>query len=56
MVTSAWQSTFTTIDKVKCYFSSRLIWFVPIACSDAGLLAVTIEVDTWAGVSEGGSL
>jgi len=50
MVTSAWQSTITTI---KCYFSSRLMWFGLIAWSDAGLLAITIEVDTWAGVSEG---
>jgi len=56
MVTSAWQSTITTIEKVKCCLSSRVMWFGPIAWSDAGLLAVTIEVDTWAGVSEGGSL
>ena len=56
MVTLAWQSTITTIKKVKWCFSSRLMWFGLIAWSDAGLLAVTIEVDTWAGVSKGGSL
>jgi len=35
MVTLAWQSTITTIKKVKWCFSSRLMWFGLIAWSDA---------------------